>query len=113
MDPSRLLSALDSYPRLYYSQVFWIDRVMSDEQGQAWYRVNERYGYGDLLWAKAEAFRPLSLDEIQPIRPEVEEKRVIVDVTHQMLSSYERKTEVYFCRVSTGAKFDINGNPVE
>ena len=100
-------------PRLYYSQVFWIDQVKNDEQGQAWYRVNERFGYGDLFWARAEAFRPLSPEEILPISPEVEEKRLVVDVTHQTLTCFEGKTEVYFCRVSTGARFDAYGNPVD
>src|SRR3972149_7274602 len=27
-------------PRLYYSQVVWVDHVKTDQQGQVWYRVN-------------------------------------------------------------------------
>ncbi|MBA3074277.1 MAG: L,D-transpeptidase [Anaerolineae bacterium] len=100
----------DHTPRLYYSQVLWIDQIKQDEQGQSWYRVNERYGYGDIFWAKAEAFRPLSQDEISPIHPEVEEKRIVVHVAHQTISCLEGKNEVLFALVSTGIREDMNGN---
>ena len=103
----------DQTPRLYYTQVFWIDQIKQDEQGQIWYRVNERYGYGDLFWAKAEAFRPLSPDEIAPIHPEVENKRVVVHIAHQTLSCFEGKNEVYFALVSTGIREDMNGKLTE
>jgi len=100
-------------PHLYYSQVFWIDQVKADSSGQVWYRVNERYGYGDLFWAAGEAFRPLTEAEIQPIHPDVEEKRVVVDVSHQTIACYEGKNEVYFARVSTGILNDINGKTTD
>jgi lipoprotein-anchoring transpeptidase ErfK/SrfK len=100
-------------PRLYYTQVFWIDQIRQDEQGGIWYHVNERYGYGDLFWAKADAFRPLSQDEIAPIHPDAGEKRVVVNIEKQSLSCFEGKNEVYFAQVSTGMRFDINGNRTE
>jgi lipoprotein-anchoring transpeptidase ErfK/SrfK len=43
----------------------------------------------------------------------VADKRVVVDVNHQMLSCFEGNSEVFYCRVSTGAKFDIYGNVVD
>ncbi|NIS81448.1 MAG: L,D-transpeptidase family protein [Anaerolineales bacterium] len=101
------------FPRLYYSQVLWVDEVKTDSQGQVWYRVNERYGYGDIFWAVAEAFRPLTDDDLAPIHPEVEDKRIVVNLTYQTLSCYEGNSEVYFCRISSGAKFDSSGNPVD
>ena len=99
--------------RLYYSQVVWVDQLKRDEQGQTWYRVNERYGYGDIFWAVAEAFHPITAQEMEPIRPEVENKRIVVDVTHQSLSCYEGNQEVYFARVSTGALYNANGERVD
>ena len=39
----------DQTPRLYFTQVLWIDQIKQDEEGQIWYRVNERYGYGDIF----------------------------------------------------------------
>lgn len=99
-------------PRLYYSQIMWVDEIKTDEQGKIFYRVGERYGsYGDIFWAAAEAFRPLDEQEISPIHPEVDDKRVEVDVTYQTLSCYEGQQEVYFCRVSTGPKVASEGNP--
>lgn len=100
--------------RLYYSQITWVDRIKTDSQGFTWYRINEPYGsYGDILWGAADAFRPLSAEEVAPIHPEAEEKRVKVDITRQTLSCYEGDREVHFARVSTGALWDINGNRVD
>jgi len=95
--------------RLYYSQILWVDQIKKDDTGQVWYRINERFGsYGDIYWAVAEAFRPLTEEEMAPISPGVEEKKVVVDKEwkRQILSCYERKTEVYFCTVSTGVEQD-------
>lgn len=100
------------YPRLYYTQIVWIDQKRTNDAGQMLYRVNERYGYGDLLWAAAEAFRPLTEEDWSPIRPEVEDKQVVVDLTTQSLACLEDGREVYFCRISSGAKFDAQGNAV-
>jgi len=101
-------------PRLYYSQVMWIDDVVTNSQGQVLYRVNEKYGNcGDIFWALAEAFRPITEEELAPIRPEVADKRIEVNLTYQTLSCYEGKDEVYFCRVSTGSKFNAAGEAVD
>jgi lipoprotein-anchoring transpeptidase ErfK/SrfK len=100
--------------RFYYSQIFWVDRVKTGDQGQVLYRVNPNYYGGvDMLWAAAEAFRPISQDELTPINAEAEDKHIEVDVTYQTLSCYEGDKEVYFCRVSTGAKYDMYGNVVD
>ena len=100
--------------RFYYSQTFWVDEIKTDGQGSVLYRVNPNYYGGvDLLWARAEAFRPITTEELTPINPEAVDKRVVVDVTHQTLACYEGQSEVYFCRVSTGAKYDMYGNVVD
>jgi lipoprotein-anchoring transpeptidase ErfK/SrfK len=101
-------------PRLYYSQIVWIDDVRTDAQDQLWYRVSEPYGsYGDFFWALAGGFRPITQAEVTPISPEVENKRIHVDVANQTLSCYEGNTEVYYARISSGAKFDAQGNQVD
>lgn len=100
--------------RLYYSQMFWIDQARKDDQGKVFYRVNPNYYGGiDMLWAAAEAFRPITAEELEPIHPEAENKRIVVDVTHQSLSCFEDDSEVYYCRVSTGAKFNMYGEIVD
>jgi hypothetical protein len=101
-------------PRLYYSQIVWVDQIKTDELGQVWYRVNERYGsYGDIFWGIAEAFRLLYAPEIEPISPNVEEKRVVVNVIQQTLSCFEGNAEVYFARISSGALFNSKGERVD
>lgn len=106
--PSLKHSLANNLPvRLYYSQVMWIDRIKTGDSGRVVYRVNERYGsYGDIFWADAAAFRPLTEDEIAPISPELDlaEKSIVVNLTNQTLSCFERGREVYYCRVSTGKR---------
>jgi hypothetical protein len=101
------------FPRLYYSQIIWVDQIKTSDDGQTYYRIIERYGYGDIFWAAAEAFRPLSPEDTSPIHPEAEEKRVVVNLRDQTLSCYEGNIEVFFCRIASGAKFDAQGNPVD
>ncbi len=103
--------------RLYYSQVMWIDQIkVSEVTGNIIYRVNERFGNpGDIFWAEGAAFRPLTVEEVAPIHPDVDpvEKRIRANLTYQTLSCYEGNREVYFCRMSSGAKWDAQGNPVD
>jgi len=100
--------------RVYYSQAFWVDRIKTGDQGQKSYRLNPNYYGGvDMLWVSAEALRPVTLDDLTPIHQDVTDKKIIVDVLHQLLSCYEGQSEVYFARVSTGAKYDMYGNPVD
>lgn len=66
-----------------------------------------------MFWVPAEAMHAIPEAEISPINPEVENKKVVVDVSRQTISCFEGDTEVYYCRVSTGAKYDMYGNPVE
>lgn len=103
--------------RMYYSQVVWIDQMSMDADGIVYYRVNEDYGhgygYGDIFWAEASAFRPITEEEISPIHPEAGDKKIVVNVNQQTLSCFEGTNEVYFCQVSTGQKFDQYGLRVD
>jgi len=99
--------------RVYYGQSFWVDQIQPRDGGVL-YRLNPNYYGGvDMLWVAAEAFRPVTAEDLKPIAPEAEDKRAVIDLAHQTLSCYEGSQEVYFCRVSTGAKFDMYGNPVD
>jgi hypothetical protein len=101
-------------PRLYYSQVLWVDQIEVDGQGRPWYRVKEKYGtFGDIFWAAGAAFRLITAEEIRPLSPGVEEKRVEVNLLSQSMLCLEGEREVYFCRVATGGKWDKDGNPSE
>ncbi len=103
------------YPRLYYSQVVWIDGMKTGSDGETYYRVNERYGYGDIFWALAKGMRKLSDEDLEPINPDVENKLIFVDVTptRQYLTCLEDGREVYYCKISSGAKWNTDGQIVE
>lgn len=94
--------------RLYYSQVMWVDQIKIGNSGNIVYRLYENekhgYGYGDVFWAEGSAFRPLTDEEVSPIRPDLDpfEKTIKINLTYQTLSCFEGKKEVYFCKVSTG-----------
>jgi len=89
--------------RVYYGQVFFIDRIATKDDGNLYYRVNPNYYGGvDMLWVPAEAMRPITPDELAPINVEAIDKRVVVDIKRQTLSCYEADAEVFYCRVSTG-----------
>ena len=92
-------------PRLYYSQILWIDDLKVNDAGQVLYRVNERYGNpGDIFWVPADVFRPITAEEITPISPDITDKRIVVNINWrtQTLSAFEGQSEVFFCRVSSG-----------
>jgi len=101
-------------PRFYYSQVLWIDGIKESQDGKVQYHVGERFGsYGDTFWADAEGFKPLSPDDLSPIRPEVKNKKVIVDVNHQTMRCFENDVEILYSRVSTGALWTNDGTQTE
>jgi len=110
---SKLLQEM-KHPRFYYSQVLWVDGVKTGANGEIMYHVIERHGSeGDTFWAEAKAFKPITPDDITVISPEVENKKIIVDVSHQTISCYENDVEILFDRVSTGAKYNNEGTKVD
>jgi hypothetical protein len=100
--------------RIYYGQVFWVDRILKNDQGKVLYRINPNYYGGlDQLLAPAEAMRAIHPDELIPIHPDNGEKTIRIDINRQTLSCFEGKTEVFHCRVATGAIYDMYGNIVD
>lgn len=102
-------------PRLYYGQVVWIDQVRTTN-GFPEYRWNEAanghgYGYGDygeFFWADGAGLKILTDDDVATISPNMDpnEKTVTVDLDYQTLSCFEGSREVFYCRISSGKKFD-------
>ncbi len=108
-----VLRDLDRPPRLYYSQVYWIDG-MRTRNNVLEYRVTEKHGSpGDKFWSDARAFRPLLDKDLAPIHPDASNKKVVINVGNQTLACYEGKRQVYYCRISSGAKFNADGKSVD
>lgn len=101
-------------PRFYYSQVIWVDGLIKNSNNELLYHVTEKHGsYGDVFWADARAFRPITPEEISPISPDIGDKSIVVDVNHQTISCFENGSEILFARVSTGAKYNNEGKLVD
>jgi hypothetical protein len=107
------VASINLLPRFYYSQIVWADQIRVDESGQVWYRLNEKYGSGDIFWGQAEAFRPLTAEEVSPINPDATDKRIVVKIWEQTLSCFEGNREVHFARISSGALYDAWGTRVD
>ena len=99
--------------RVYFGQVYYIDQIKADEYGGVYYRANPNYYGGvDMLWVPAEAMRPIPTEELSPINPNLEDKRIIVNVKKQSLSCFEGNIEVFYCRVSTGLPYENMATPI-
>ena len=98
-------------PRACYGQVLWIDQIRQNN-GFVEYRWNESpghgYGFGDIFWLDAIGLKVLTEEDVAPISPEIDpaEKKIVADLTYQTLSCFEGNSEVFFCRISSGAKYD-------
>jgi hypothetical protein len=104
-------------PRLYYGQVVWIDQIRTSN-GFVEYRWNEGvahgYGYGaygEFFWADGAGLKVLTEEDIAPINPNIDpnEKKIAANLDTQTLSCFEGSTEVYFCRIASGQKYDASG----
>jgi lipoprotein-anchoring transpeptidase ErfK/SrfK len=91
-------------PRIYYSQVFWaFDMRQNPETGKPQYCLRQLYGaFDDSYWVDADICRQITPDEVSPIHPEADNKRIIVDLDYQTISCYEGSDEVFFAKVTTG-----------
>lgn len=102
-------------PKLYYGQVVWIDQIRQNN-GFVEYRWNEDsngrgYGYGaygEFFWGDGAGFKILTDEDVSPISPDIDpkEKTISVDLDYQIMSCYEGKNEVFFCRISSGKNID-------
>jgi len=118
---STWLQSLISYnfpPRVYYGQVIWIDQIRQNN-GFTEYRWNEApgrgYGPGDIFWLDGAGVKVLTEEDVAPISPDVDpnEKKIVASLTYQTLSCFEGNTEVFFCRISSGAIFDAYGTATD
>ena len=62
---AEILRQLDGNPRLYYSQIYWIDSLR-ERNGIVEYHITEKFGSpGDMFWADGRALRPLFPDDVK------------------------------------------------
>jgi hypothetical protein len=89
--------------RLYYGSVHWMDGIDEGPDGEAWYRIfDELVGYS--YHVSALHLRPIAFDEWSSITPEValDEKRIEVNLSKQVLTAYENEQVVLETTISSG-----------
>ncbi|HQV69940.1 MAG TPA: L,D-transpeptidase [Thermoflexales bacterium] len=86
--------------RLYYASVFRIAGVAKDAAGNAWYQLRE--GLRRDAFIPAAHLRPISLDDLTPLSPEVKNKRIEVNTTINLMRAYEDDKIALETRVATG-----------
>src|SRR3972149_5141576 len=98
--------------RFYYGQVWWVDDIRSGERGVE-YRWRDPTGSGGgHFWVPAQGLKPIFPEDIPPLSPEIENKRIVINIARQTMSCFEDEREVYFCRVSTGRFGEDTQTPV-
>ncbi|CAG1016187.1 hypothetical protein ANAEL_05507 [Anaerolineales bacterium] len=89
--------------RLYYGSVHWIDGIDEGPDGQPWYRIfDELVGFP--YHVTAIHLRPIPTGEWAPITPDVplEDKRIEVNLSTQILTAYEYDQIVFQTNISSG-----------
>ena len=95
--------------RLYYSSVHLVIAQMTDANGDAWYQLEDDQYSSLKEYVRAEGLRRITPDEMQPISPNVENKRIEVSLKDQMVYAYENDGLVFSSRCATGTSFTIEG----
>jgi lipoprotein-anchoring transpeptidase ErfK/SrfK len=89
--------------RLYYGSNHWVEAIEPGPTGEPWYRI-----YDDLTGfpyhINPAHVRPIPLDELTAITPEVpvEKKRIEVNLTTQTLMAFEYDKQVLQTTISSG-----------
>ena len=93
--------------RLYYASIYPVSEVVRDTLGAAWYHLDELKYTG--LYVPGEAMRLIAPEEMAPIAPEIEDKKIIVDLGRQSLSALENGVEVFHARIASGYRLESEG----
>lgn len=109
-DPNRPSASKRLAYRLYYSTVYWILDVITDQEGQKWYKVPDDK-YKIEYFVHAEHLRPIAPEDLAPISPHVpvNDKRLEIRLGEQVVVAYEGSQAVYMALIASGAHF-IDGD---
>ena len=98
------------FPRVYFSQVYWaFDIRQNPSTGKPQYLLMQKHGaWPDTYWVDADVCHYITPEEIAPIHPDADNKRIVVTMRGQgwhglqTLTCYEGDEEVFFTTVTTG-----------
>ena len=85
----------------YFASTHWVDQLVTDSQGIAWYRVlDDRYQV--YYFVQAEHLRRIPADELTPLEPDAGQKRIEISLAGQRLTAYANRRRVFSARIATG-----------
>lgn len=89
--------------RLYYQSIHWITGFTEGLDGEPWYELSDDR-LGVRYHVRADHLRPIPADELTPLSPDVppEDKLIIVSLSAQTVTCYEKDQMVFHTLVSTG-----------
>ena len=92
--------------RFYYDTLYWVTEVTQDANGETWYGVLDDK-WKSTYYVLATHLHILSENELAPISPEIplDQKRIEVHLTEQVVIAYERERPIFMSRAATGAAF--------
>ncbi len=90
--------------RLYYTSTHWLTGVQIGPDGRNWYQITNELSSTEIYYAPAEHLRIIKPEEYAPTAQNVpaEDKRIEISLTEQMVRAYEKDTEVFSARISSG-----------
>ena len=88
--------------RLYYQSTHWVQAIEAGPTEEPWYQVND--DLAGLYHVNPLHVRPIPLEEIAPLTPEIplEKKRIEVNLTMQTLAAFENEKEIFKTTISSG-----------
>lgn len=96
--------------RFYYASTFWILDYVIDRDMQVWYELLDDRNYR-VFYVPADHLRLVPADELTPLSPDVpsEEKKLVVDLSTQVLDAYEGDRIVFTTKISSGVRLKEGG----
>ncbi|MEN8240736.1 MAG: L,D-transpeptidase [Chloroflexota bacterium] len=90
--------------RYYYGSTHWVDKLIFDSRGTAWYRVKDDKFPKNERWVLTSRLRIMSPEELAPISPDVppEEKNLLVELGKQTVTAFESGLPVFSAAISSG-----------
>lgn len=89
---------------------FWstVHRVLDradDAEGRAWYRLYDDLEPNRQTWVQAAHIRRVTPEELSEISPEVQDKRIVIDLGRQRIVCYEEGVLVFETQIASGTSY--------
>ena len=97
--------------RYYFGSTHWVNKLIYDREGQAWYRIKDDKFPKYERWVKASRLRILTPEALAPISSDIptEEKNILVELDKQTVTAFEFGLPVFSAPISSG-EVSVNTN---